>query len=191
MFSSTSGRLRKGIRATGGADFIGANFVHWTRERRPDVEIAILNALTHASDGTNLAPMRPDITFVGSAITDPALVDRLVAGTDVVVHFAAESHNDNSLNESTPFVLTSVMGTFTILEAVRRHDVRLHHVSTDEVYGDLELDDPKRFTEGPLFNPSSPYTSTMAASDLLVRVWLRPLGVLATLSNCSNSYGPH
>ncbi|MGZ6791814.1 MAG: dTDP-glucose 4,6-dehydratase [Mycobacteriales bacterium] len=179
------------ILVTGGAGFIGANFVHWTRQHRPEVEVTVLDALTYASDGTSLAPLRGEISFVEGDIADAALVDSLVAATDLVVHFAAESHNDNSLHDPSPFVQTNVVGTFTILEAVRRHDRRLHHVSTDEVYGDLELDDPKRFTEDTPYNPSSPYSSTKAASDLLVRAWVRSFGVQATLSNCSNNYGPY
>jgi len=115
----------------------------------------------------------------------------LVAASDVVVHFAAESHNDNSLANPAPFVQTNIIGTFTILEAIRRHDVRLHHISTDEVYGDLELDDPERFSESTPYNPSSPYSSTKAGSDLLVRAWVRSFGIRATISNCSNNYGPH
>ena len=121
----------------------------------------------------------------------PTLVDRLVADADVVVHFAAESHNDNSLDDPSPFVRTNLIGTFTLLEAARRHDVRYHHISTDEVYGDLELDDPTKFTEDTPYNPSSPYSSTKAGSDLLVRAWVRSFGLRATISNCSNNYGPH
>jgi len=177
------------ILVTGGAGFIGANFVHWTLRHRPDARITVLDALTYASDGSSLAGL--DVELVEGDISDPTLVDRLVRATDLVVHFAAESHNDNSLHDPTPFLQTNVMGTFTILEAVRRHHVRLHHVSTDEVYGDLELDDPKRFTEDTPYNPSSPYSSTKAASDLLVRAWVRSFGVRATLSNCSNNYGPY
>jgi dTDP-glucose 4,6-dehydratase len=108
----------------------------------------------------------------------------------VVVHFAAESHNDNSLEDPSPSCSTNLIGTFTLLEAVRKHDVRYHHVSTDEVYGDLELDDPKKFTEDTPYNPSSPYSSTKAGSDLLVRAWVRSFGLRATISNCSNNYGP-
>ena len=107
-----------------------------------------------------------------------------------MVHFAAESHNDNSLTEPGPFIQTNLVGTFQILEACRRHDVRLHHVSTDEVYGDLELDDPARFTESTAYNPSSPYSAAKAGSDHLVRAWVRSFGVRATISNCSNNYGP-
>jgi dTDP-glucose 4,6-dehydratase len=114
-----------------------------------------------------------------------------VADADVVVHFAAESHNDNSLENPWPFVQTNVIGTYTLLEAVRRHGTRYHHISTDEVYGDLELDDPDRFHESTPYNPSSPYSSSKGASDLLVRAWVRSFGVKATISNCSNNYGPY
>ncbi len=179
------------ILVTGGAGFIGANFVHWTREHRPEVQVTVLDALTYASDGSSLADLGDHVTFVEGDITDGPLVDRLVGETDVVVHFAAETHNDNSLVDPSPFLRTNIIGTYTILEAVRRHGVRLHHVSTDEVYGDLELDDPARFTEDTPYNPSSPYSSTKAASDLLVRAWVRSFGVRATLSNCSNNYGPY
>ena len=179
------------ILVTGGAGFIGANFVHWTRQHRPDAEVTVLDALTYASDGTSLASLAGQVALVEGDVTDAALVDSLVAGTDLVVHLAAESHNDNSLHDPTPFVQTNVVGTFTILEAVRRHDKRLHHVSTDEVYGDLELDDPKKFTEDTPYNPSSPYSSTKAGSDLLVRAWVRSFGLKATISNCSNNYGPY
>jgi dTDP-glucose 4,6-dehydratase len=179
------------ILVTGGAGFIGANFVHWTLAHRPEVEVSVLDALTYASDGTALDSVRDRIRFVEGDISDATLMDSLVADVDLVVHFAAESHNDNSLNDPSPFVQTNLIGTFTILEAVRRHDRRLHHVSTDEVYGDLELDDPKRFTEDTPYNPSSPYSSTKAGSDLLVRAWVRSFGVKATISNCSNNYGPY
>ncbi|MGH3704451.1 MAG: dTDP-glucose 4,6-dehydratase, partial [Agromyces sp.] len=108
-----------------------------------------------------------------------------------VVHFAAESHNDNSLDDPRPFLETNIIGTYTLLEAARRHGTRFHHISTDEVYGDLELDDPARFTEATPYNPSSPYSSTKAGSDLLVGAWVRSFGVQATISNCSNNYGPY
>ena len=174
---------------TGGAGFIGANFVHWTRRHRPDVEITVLDALTYAADGSSLDGA--GVQLVKGDIADAALVDRLVAASDLVVHFAAETHNDNSLADPSPFLQTNVVGTFVLLEAVRRQGVRLHHVSTDEVYGDLELDDPGRFTEHTPYSPSSPYSATKAASDLLVRAWVRSFGLTATLSNCSNNYGPY
>jgi dTDP-glucose 4,6-dehydratase len=176
---------------TGGAGFIGANFVHQTVRDHPDTEVTVLDALTYAGSEDSLAGVREAITFVHGSITDTALVDDLVQGSDAVVHFAAESHNDNSLADPGPFLQTNVVGTYTLLEAVRRHDVRFHHISTDEVYGDLELDDPGRFTPETPYNPSSPYSSTKAASDLLVRAWVRSYGVRATISNCSNNYGPY
>jgi dTDP-glucose 4,6-dehydratase len=174
---------------TGGAGFIGANFVHWTRAHRPEAELTVLDALTYAGNAANLTGA--DVEFVKGDVADADLVDDLVRGADVVVHFAAESHNDNSLTDPSPFLHTNVVGTFTLLEAVRRHGKRLHHVSTDEVYGDLELDDPARFTESTPYNPSSPYSATKAGSDLLVRAWVRSFGVNATISNCSNNYGPY
>ena len=176
---------------TGGAGFIGSNFVHHTIRDRTDVQVTVLDALTYAGDEASLAPVAGEITFVRGDITDAGLVDRLVGESDVVVHFAAESHNDNSLSNPWPFVQTNVVGTFTLLEAVRRHGTRYHHISTDEVYGDLALDDPEKFTPDTPYNPSSPYSSTKAASDLLVRAWVRSFGVAATISNCSNNYGPY
>ncbi|MEV0729147.1 dTDP-glucose 4,6-dehydratase [Polymorphospora sp. NPDC050346] len=175
---------------TGGAGFIGANFVHQTLERLPGVDLTVLDALTYAGDRTSLAAVEDQITFVPGSVTDAALVDDLVSRVDTVVHFAAESHNDNSVAQPWPFVETNIVGTYHLLESVRRHDVRLHHISTDEVFGDLELDDPARFTEHTAYHPSSPYSSTKAGADLLVRAWVRSYGVRATISNCSNNYGP-
>ena len=175
---------------TGGAGFIGSNFVRHVLSTT-DHRVVVLDKLTYAGDRATLAGLPEErLSLVVGDVADPALVDRLVAASDVVVHFAAESHNDNSLNDPSPFVHTNLVGTFALLEAVRRHDVRLHHISTDEVYGDLDLDDPGRFTEETPYNPSSPYSSTKAGSDLLVRAWCRSFGVRATISNCSNNYGP-
>ncbi|MGV9674532.1 dTDP-glucose 4,6-dehydratase [Nocardia sp. NPDC003482] len=175
---------------TGGAGFIGANFVHQTVTERPDTRIVVLDALTYAGNRASLAPIADRIEFVHGDIADTELVDRLVSGVDAVVHFAAESHNDNSLARPWPFVQTNIVGTFALLEAVRRYDVRYHHISTDEVYGDLAADDPA-FTETTPYNPSSPYSASKASSDLLVRAWVRSFGVRATISNCSNNYGPY
>jgi dTDP-glucose 4,6-dehydratase len=179
------------VLVTGGAGFIGANFVQRTRTTRPDWEITVVDALTYAGSRENLAPVADHIEFVHGNIADADLVDRLVAGADVVVHFAAESHNDNSLDDPWPFMESNIIGTYRLLEAVRMHHVRLHHISTDEVYGDLELDDPARFTEQTPVNPSSPYSASKASADLLVRAWIRSFGIQATLSNCSNNYGPY
>ena len=176
---------------TGAAGFIGSNFVHQTVRERPEVQVTVLDALTYAGSEASLAPSRDAITFVHGDVTDAELVDRLVADADVVVHFAAESHNDNSLSNPWPFVQTNIVGTFTLLEAARRYGTRYHHISTDEVYGDLELDDPRKFTPETPYNPSSPYSSTKASSDLLVRAWVRSFGIQATISNCSNNYGPY
>jgi len=179
------------VLVTGGAGFIGSNFVHLTLRERPDVEITVLDALTYAGNKQSLAPVLDKITFVEGSITNAQLVDKLVAETDLLVHFAAESHNDNSLNDPSPFVNTNLVGTYNLLEAVRKHKKRMHHISTDEVYGDLELDDPAKFTPDTPYNPSSPYSATKAGSDLLVRAWVRSFGVQATISNCSNNYGPY
>ncbi|GAB3280420.1 dTDP-glucose 4,6-dehydratase [Microbacterium lacusdiani] len=176
---------------TGGAGFIGSNFVHHVVEHT-DHHVTVLDKLTYAGNLASLEGLPEDrVRFVQGDIADAELVDGLFREVDAVVHYAAESHNDNSLNDPRPFLDTNIIGTYTLLEAARRHDVRLHHISTDEVYGDLELDDPERFTESTPYNPSSPYSSTKAGSDLLVRAWVRSFGVRATISNCSNNYGPY
>lgn len=176
---------------TGGAGFIGSNFVHHVLEHTDD-HVTVLDKLTYAGNLASLEGLPEDrFRFVQGDIADAALVDGLFAGVDAVVHYAAESHNDNSLNDPRPFLDTNIIGTYTLLEAARKHGRRLHHISTDEVYGDLELDDPERFTENTPYNPSSPYSSTKAGSDLLVRAWVRSFGVRATISNCSNNYGPY
>lgn len=176
---------------TGGAGFIGSNFVHYTVKHKPEHDITVIDKLTYAGNRANLEPVASQINFVEGDICDAELMDKLVAENDIVVHFAAESHNDNSLRNPWPFVETNVIGTYIILEAVRKHGKRLHHISTDEVFGDLELDDPNRFTEDTPYNPSSPYSSTKASSDMLVRAWIRSFGIKATISNCSNNYGPY
>lgn len=178
------------VLVTGGAGFIGSGLVLRIAETRPEWEVTVLDALTYACDPTHLDPVRDRVRFVHGDVADVRVLDPLVAACDVVIHLAAESHNDNSLADPEPFVHTNVVGTFQILEAVRRHGVRLHHVSTDEVYGDLPLDDPIRFTEDSPIHPSSPYSATKASADLLVRAWIRSYGISATLSNCSNNYGP-
>jgi dTDP-glucose 4,6-dehydratase len=176
---------------TGGAGFIGANFVHYTVHHRPDYDVTVLDGLTYAGNQANLSPVAEQVRFVHGDICDAALVDEIVAEHDVVVHFAAESHVDNSLHDPEPFMRTNVHGTYVILEAVRRHGRRLHHISTDEVFGDLALDAVEQFTETTAYDPSSPYAATKAASDMLVRAWGRSFGIHATLSNCANNYGPY
>ena len=176
---------------TGGAGFIGSNFVHYV-VNHTDHHVTVLDKLTYAGNRASLSGL-PErrVNFVHGDVANAELVDELVASADGVVHYAAESHNDNSLDHPQPFLHTNVIGTFTLLEAVRKHNIRFHHVSTDEVYGDLALEDPCRFTESSPYNPSSPYSSTKAGSDLLVRAWIRSYGVAATISNCSNNYGPY
>lgn len=175
---------------TGGAGFIGSNFVHYTLKNRPEYEITVIDKLTYAGNTNNFNGIFDKINFIEGDICDRELIDKLVGETDIVVHFAAESHNDNSLRDPWPFIQSNLIGTATILEAVRKHDKRLHHISTDEVYGDLEINDPAKFTEKTPYNASSPYSSTKAGSDLLVKAWIRSFGIKATLSNCSNNYGP-
>ncbi|GAD35615.1 dTDP-glucose 4,6-dehydratase [Microbacterium sp. TS-1] len=176
---------------TGGAGFIGSNFVHHV-VGNTDHSVVVLDKLTYAGNAASLAGLPEDrVRLVQGDIADAALVDELFGQVDAVVHYAAESHNDNSLHDPRPFLDTNIVGTYTLLEAARKHDKRFHHISTDEVYGDLELDDPARFTESTPYNPSSPYSSTKAGSDLLVRAWVRSFGVKATISNCSNNYGPY
>ncbi len=181
----------KNITVTGGAGFIGSNFVHWVVDNQPDVHVVVLDALTYAGNRENLAGIPDDrMEFVHGDICDAELVDRLFADADACVHFAAESHNDNSISNPEPFIRTNVEGTYTLLEAARKHGVRFHHISTDEVYGDLALDDPARFTEDSPYKRSSPYSSSKASSDMLVRAWHRTYGLPVTISNCSNNYGP-
>lgn len=176
---------------TGGAGFIGTNFVHYTVKNHPEYQVTVVDKLTYAGDRTNLDPVAGKITFVKGDICDSELMDQLIKDHDLVVHFAAESHNDNSLRDPWPFTNTNIVGTYTILEAVRRHNKRLHHISTDEVYGALDLDAAKKFTLDTPYDPSSPYSSTKAGSDLLVRAWIRSFGVKATISNTANNYGPY
>ncbi|HEX5798179.1 MAG TPA: dTDP-glucose 4,6-dehydratase [Candidatus Saccharimonadales bacterium] len=180
------------ILVTGGAGFIGSNFVHHIYKERPDWHITVLDLLTYAGNLANLEGLDESrVKFVKGDICDPEAVDGAVKDCDAVVHFAAESHVDNSVSGPLPFVQSNVVGTFQVLEAVRKYDKRLHHISTDEVYGDLELDDTKKFTEDTPYNPSSPYSATKAGSDHLVQAWIRTFGIKATMSNCSNNYGPY
>jgi dTDP-glucose 4,6-dehydratase len=179
------------ILVTGGAGFIGSNFVHFIQRERPDWHITVLDNLTYAGNSKNLEGLDESrFGFVKGDICDEATINNAVASSDAVVHFAAETHVDNSVQNPKPFIASNVMGTYQVLEAVRQHKKRLHHISTDEVYGDLELDEPK-FTENTPYNPSSPYSASKAGSDHLVRAWARSFGVEATISNCSNNYGPY
>lgn len=189
------------IIVTGGAGFIGSNFVHYVVNNHPEVQMTVLDKLTYAGNRHNLDGLPADrVKLVVGDITDATLVESLVKDTDAVVHYAAESHNDNSLEDPAPFIQTNLVGTFTLLEACRKYNVRFHHVSTDEVYGDLSLREDlpgygegigEKFTAETPYNPSSPYSASKAGSDLLVRAWVRSFGLKATISNCSNNYGPY
>ena len=185
MAIMTTTFVPRNIIVTGGCGFIGSNFVHYVVDHHPDVHVTVLDALTYAGNINNIKGLPEDrVEFVQGNICDAELLD-------AIVHYAAESHNDNSIADPEPFVRTNVVGTYRLLEAVRKYGIRYHHISTDEVYGDLALDDPARFTEDSPYRPSSPYSSTKAASDLLVRAWYRTFGLRVTLSNCSNNYGPY
>lgn len=189
------------IIVTGGAGFIGSNFVHYVADNHPEATITVLDKLTYAGNKANLEGLPKDrVKLVVGDIADAELVDQLVKDADAVVHYAAESHNDNSLKDPYPFVQTNLIGTYVLIEACRKYDVRYHHVSTDEVYGDLPLREDlpghgegpgEKFTADTPYNPSSPYSSTKAGSDLLVKAWVRSFGLKATISNCSNNYGPY
>jgi dTDP-glucose 4,6-dehydratase len=176
---------------TGGAGFIGSNFVRRTLATRPDVKITVLDSLTYAGRLSNLEGLEGKYEFVQGDICNPEIVESVVSKADLVVHFAAESHNDNSLKSPRPFIETNVFGTFELIQACVKHNVRMHHVSTDEVFGDLALEGTDKFTRDTPYNPSSPYSASKASSDHLVRAWVRSFGLKATISNCSNNFGPY
>jgi dTDP-glucose 4,6-dehydratase len=176
---------------TGGAGFIGSNFVRRTLATRPDVKITVLDSLTYAGRLSNLEGLEGKYEFVQGDICNPEIVESVVSKADVVVHFAAESHNDNSLKSPRPFIETNVFGTFELIQSCVKHNVRMHHVSTDEVFGDLALEGTDKFTRDTPYNPSSPYSASKASSDHLVRAWVRSFGLKATISNCSNNFGPY
>ena len=176
---------------TGGAGFIGSNFVRRTLTTRPDVKITVLDSLTYAGRLSNLEGLEGKFEFVQGDICDSEIVESVVSKVDIVVHFAAESHNDNSLKSPRPFIETNVFGTFELIQACVKNSVRMHHVSTDEVFGDLALDGTDKFNRDTPYNPSSPYSASKASSDHLVRAWVRSFGLRATISNCSNNFGPY
>jgi dTDP-glucose 4,6-dehydratase len=190
----------KNVLVTGGAGFIGANFVHYLLKVEPDVHIVNLDVLTYAGSQENLKDL-PDPsrhTFVEGDICDTELVDRLMRenNIDTIVHFAAESHVDRSIHGPAPFIQTNVVGTFTLLEAAKqawgeeRSGKRFHHVSTDEVFGSLAPDDPA-FQEITPYDPRSPYSASKASSDHLVRAYFHTYDLPVTITNCSNNYGPY
>ena len=182
----------RNIIVTGGCGFIGSNFVRWVARNHPETHVTVLDKLTYAGNPKNIEGLpEGSVDLVVGDVCDEKLLDELVPGHDAIVHYAAESHNDNSILNPEPFIQTNVVGTYRLLQAARKYDVRYHHISTDEVYGDLALDEPRRFRPDDPYKPSSPYSSSKASSDLLVRAWHRTYGVRATISNCSNNYGPY
>lgn len=177
---------------TGGAGFIGSNFVHYVLKASSEYMVVVLDTLTYAGNLENLASVQDEarFQFVKGDITDAALVDTLVKECDAVVHFAAESHVDRSVLGPEAFVRTNVLGTFTLLEAARRYGRRFHHVSTDEVFGTLSPE-AQPFDESTAYDPRSPYSASKAGSDHLVRAYYHTYGLPMTISNCSNNYGPY
>ena len=194
--------MRK-LLVTGGAGFIGCNFVHYWVKQHPEDLVIVLDALTYAGNRANLEPVEnhPNFKFVHGNICDTDLIESLLSehGLDTVVHFAAESHVDRSIIGPDAFIETNIIGTHSLLKAARKvwlqkgqhlENHRFHHVSTDEVYGQLEFDDPA-FTETTAYAPNSPYSASKAASDHLVRAYHHTYGLNVTTSNCSNNYGPY
>ena len=190
------------ILVTGGAGFIGSNFVHYWLRRHPADRVVVLDALTYAGNRANLDAVQgsPQLSFVVGSITDGAQVEELLRREriDTVVHFAAESHVDRSIHGPDAFIETNVVGTHALLKAARKvwmleaavPQHRFHHVSTDEVYGSLGPEDPA-FTENTAYAPNSPYSASKAASDHLVRAYHHTYGLQVTTSNCANNYGPY
>lgn len=183
----------KNIVVTGGAGFIGSNFVRYLKETYKDIQITILDNLTYASSLKTIEDLLDDrVSFYKLDIAnDLELSKHIDERVDLIVHFAAESFNDKSLHGTSVFVKSNIVGTHNILELARKYDIRFHHISTDEVYGDFPLESKDKFTEKTQYNPSSPYAATKASADLLVKAWVRSFGVRATISNCSNNYGPY
>ncbi len=179
---------------TGGAGFIGSNFVLYWMKNYPDDKIINLDSLTYAGNLENLKEVEenPNYRFIHGDICDLDTVDQAMGSMDVVVHFAAESHVDRSILKPSDFVLTNVVGTQVLLDVALKHKVkRFHHISTDEVYGSLELEDKSKFTERTNYNPRSPYSASKAGSDHLVRAYSETYGLPITITNCSNNFGPY
>lgn len=185
------------ILVTGGAGFIGTNFVHYWMKKHPEDNVVVYDALTYAGNAENHKSLRdnPNFKLVIGNLLDQELLEKTVSENDIqtIVHFAAETHVDRSIEDPEVFVQSNIVGTQRILEVIRKNpEIRLHHISTDEVFGDLPLDDPDaKFSETTPYNPSSPYSASKASSDFLVRAYIRTYGIKATISNCSNNYGAY
>jgi dTDP-glucose 4,6-dehydratase len=178
---------------TGGAGFIGSHFILYWMRNHPEDKITNIDKLTYAANIANLEGVQENsnYTFECADICDAEAVDKVMKGIDVVVHFAAETHVDRSIMDPFPFIQSNVVGTYVLLEAAKKYNVqRFHHISTDEVFGSIDLDDEEQFTEETRYEPSSPYSATKAGSDHLVRAYNRTYGLPITISNCTNNYGP-
>lgn len=181
------------ILITGGAGFIGSNFIHYWFKNHPGDQVVNLDALTYAGHLESLKDIEdnPNYKFMKGDIADPAAVETAIQGVDVVVHFAAESHVDRSIIDPLKFVRTNVMGTAALLDAALNAKVkRFHHVSTDEVYGELGQNDPP-FNDQTPYNPRTPYAASKAGSDHLVRAYFETYKLPMTMTNCANNYGPY
>ena len=179
---------------TGGAGFIGSNLTRWWLAHHPDDQVTVFDALTYAGRRESIADLEsnPKFSFVRGDICDPSSVLTVLRGAEIVIHLAAETHNDRAIASPLKFVETNAVGTATLLEACRQLEIpRFHHVSTDEVFGSLSLDSPERFTEGSAYYPRGPYAASKASADHMVRAWHETYGLSVTLSNCSNNFGPN
>jgi dTDP-glucose 4,6-dehydratase len=182
------------ILVTGGLGFIGSNFIKYWFKNHPQDKIINLDKVTYAANPTNLVEFEnsPNYKFIKGDILDSALLDTIMPGVELIVHFAAESHVDRSIDDPSLFVKTNVLGTYTLLNAALKHGVqRFHHISTDEVFGSISLDSKDQFSESTPYDPSSPYSASKASSDHFVRAFGKTFKLPVTLTNCSNNYGPY
>lgn len=178
---------------TGGLGFIGSNFINYYLKTHPSDEIINLDKETYASDKWNLdqSLLHENYQFVKGDICNSRVVNEVATSCDIVVNFAAESHVDNSILDPRPFIDTNFFGTYTLLEAAKKYGLRFHHVSTDEVFGSLDLHDKSKFNENTRYDPRNPYSASKAAADFLVRSYCNTYGIKATISNCGNNFGPN
>ena len=182
------------ILVTGGAGFIGSNFVLYWVNKYPEDTVVVFDKLTYAGNLENLSSIekKSNYLFIQGDITVPEMVNNVMEGVDTVVHFAAESHVDRSIKEPAAFVKTNVLGTQVLLDSALKHNVkRFHHVSTDEVFGALALDTTEKFNESTPYDPRSPYSASKAGSDHLVRAYYETYNLPVTITNCANNYGPY
>lgn len=191
---SDTNHQQQTLLVTGGAGFIGTNFCYYWHQQHPEDKIIILDLLTYAGNRTSLTELEKEsnIHFVQANINNEKIVDQLMSETNLVVHFAAESHVDRSIDNPDLFLLTNVMGTHTLLKSALKHHVtRFHHISTDEVFGSLPIESTASFNETTAYAPRSPYAASKAASDHLVKAYAETYGLPITITNCSNNYGEY